>query len=132
MLVEPAVVAARLIIISPYSQEPYEIELQSDEMTIGRAGSSDILLDQDDLTSRHHALLKCENDRYVLYDRHSANGVQVNGQQLKGDSGLELLDGDQVSIGNYKLIFRLSPLTTTGEEERSLSAPNPTVTSIGA
>lgn len=128
MLVEPAVVAARLIIISPYSQEPYEIELLSDEMTIGRAGSSDILLDRDDLTSRHHALLKCENGRYVLYDRHSANGVQVNGQQLKGDSGLELLDGDQVSIGNYKLIFRLSPLTTTGEEERSLAAHSPTAT----
>jgi serine/threonine protein kinase len=132
MLVEPAVVAARLIIISPYSQEPYEIELQSDEMTIGRAGSSDILLDRDDLTSRHHALLKLENDRYVLYDRRSANGVQVNGQQLKGDNGFELLDGDHVSIGNYELIFHLSPPNTTGGEERNLAAHNPTATSIGA
>jgi serine/threonine protein kinase len=132
MLVEPAVVAARLIIISPYSQEPYEIELQSDEMTIGRAGSSDILLDRDDLTSRHHALLKLENDCYVLYDRRSANGVQVNGQQLKGDNGFELLDGDHVSIGNYELIFHLSPPNTTGGEERNLAAHNPTATSIGA
>ncbi len=132
MLVEPAIVAARLIIISPYSQEPYEIELQSDEMTIGRAGSSDILLDRDDLTSRHHALLKLENDRYVLYDRRSANGVQVNGQQLKGDNGFELLDGDHVSIGNYELIFHLSPPNTTGGEERNLAAHNPTATSIGA
>jgi len=132
MLVEPAVVAARLIIISPYSQEPYEIDVQSDEMTIGRAGSSDILLDRDDLTSRHHALLKLENDRYVLYDRRSANGVQVNGQQLKGDNGFELLDGDHVSIGNYELIFHLSPPNTTGGEERNLAAHNPTATSIGA
>ncbi len=132
MQVEPTVVAARLIIISPYIQDPYQIELLGDEMTIGRAGSSDILLDRDDLTSRHHALLKRENDRYVLYDRRSANGVQVNGQQLKGDSGFELLDGDHVSIGNYELIFHLSQPKTTGEEEGSLAAHHPTATSIGA
>lgn len=130
--VDPAAVAARLIIISPYIQEPYEIELQGDETTIGRAGSSDILLDRDDLTSRHHALLKRENNRYVLYDRRSANGVQVNGQQLKDNSGFELLDGDHVSIGNYELIFRLSPPKTTGEEERRSAAHNSTATSMGA
>ncbi len=113
-------IAARLIIISPYTENPYEVLLQNDETTIGRAGSSDILLDYDNLTSRHHALLKRENGRYLIYDRRSANGVQVNGQQLIGDSGFELADGDHISIGNYELIFRFRPPEISGEKDQSL------------
>ena len=88
-------------IFSPYSDEPYTVELQGDEMTIGRAGSSDILLDWDDLTSRHHALLKRENDRFMIYDRRSANGIQVNGQHIQSDKGYPLVDGD--TLKNRKL-----------------------------
>ena len=76
--------------------------------SIGRAGSSTILLDQDNLTSRHHALLKCEGNRYVLFDMRSANGVFVNGQKIAVEKGYELLDGDHISIGNYELIFRFN------------------------
>jgi pSer/pThr/pTyr-binding forkhead associated (FHA) protein len=100
----------RLIINSPYTEQPYEIRLESVEITLGRAGSSDILLDQDNLTSRHHALLKHENDAYLIYDRRSANGVFVNGQKIEIEVGYELADGDHISIGNYELIFRLSPI----------------------
>jgi serine/threonine protein kinase len=119
-----AVVLAHLIINSPYVETPYTVELQNDETTIGRAGSSDILLDRDDQTSRHHALLGRENDRYVLYDRRSANGVQVNGEQLQGDSGFGLVDGDHISIGNYELIFRLGKPEATDHVDRSLATPN--------
>ena len=115
---------AHLIINSPYAETPYTIELQNDETTIGRAGSSDILVDRDDQTSRHHALLMRENDRYILYDRRSANGVQVNGEQLQGDSGFGLVDGDHISIGNFELIFRLGKPEITGQEDRSLATPN--------
>jgi len=121
---EQTTIAAHLIIISPYLEEHFEVALHNEETTIGRAGSSDILLDRDDLTSRHHALLKHENDRYVLYDRHSANGVQVNGQQIKVDNGFELADGDHISIGNYELIFRFKMPEAAGQEDRSFaSAP---------
>lgn len=99
-------IPARLIITSPYTEEPYEFILEAAETTIGRAGASDILLDQDNLTSRHHALLKREGDRYMIYDRRSANGVFVNGQKISAETGHELLDGDHISIGNYELIFR--------------------------
>ena len=107
---EQAAVIPRLIIISPYTEQPSEIRLESVEITLGRAGSSDILLDQDNLTSRHHALLKHENDTYLIYDRRSANGVFVNGQKIEIEVGYELADGDHISIGNYELIFRLSPI----------------------
>jgi serine/threonine protein kinase len=116
-----AAVTAHLIIHSPYVEKPYTVELQDDETTIGRAGSSDIFLDRDDLTSRHHALLRRENDRYLLYDRRSANGVRVNGEQLQGDSGLGLVDGDHISIGNYELIFRLGKPEVTDQEDRMVA-----------
>jgi serine/threonine protein kinase len=97
---------ACFIITSPYTQEPAQIMLEGDEITIGRAGSSDILLDYDALTSRHHALLKRETERYVIYDRRSISGVFVNGQKLVDDAGEALSDGDLVRIGNYELRFR--------------------------
>ena len=99
---------ARVIITSPYVDEPAEVKLTGDEFTIGRAGSSAILLDRDNLTSRHHALLKREGNRYLLFDLRSANGVFVNGQKIMVDNEYELLDGDHISIGNYELIFRSS------------------------
>lgn len=97
---------ARVIIASPYVDEPYEVKLDHDESSIGRAGDSSILLDQDNLTSRHHALLKREGNRYLLFDLRSANGVFVNGQKIMVESEYELLDGDHISIGNYEMIFR--------------------------
>jgi serine/threonine protein kinase len=97
---------ACLIITSPYTAEPGEVYLEHKEITLGRAGSSDILLDYDSQTSRHHALLKRENNHYVIYDRRSISGVFINGQKLAGDRGQKLSDGDQIRIGNYELIFR--------------------------
>lgn len=125
---EDASILAHLVIISPYSEEPYTVELQDEEITIGRAGSSDIFLDRDDLTSRHHALLKRKNTSYIIFDRRSANGVQVNGQQLQGDSGFELVDGDHISIGNYELIFRFGLPEVTNQEDRRLAPQNSTTT----
>ena len=99
-------ISPRLIISLPGSAETYEFVLEREETTIGRAGSDDVLFDQDESTSRHHALLKHEDDHYVLYDQRSANGVFVNGQKLADDTGYMLADGDQISIGIYMLVFR--------------------------
>ena len=124
MHIEDSAIIAHLIIFSPYTEDPYTVELHAEEMTIGRAGSSDILLERDDLTSRHHALLKYENDRFTIYDRRSANGVQVNGQQIQSDNGFPLTDGDTIKIGNYELTFRTAMPTAIDPGDRSLaSAP---------
>lgn len=122
---QKSLLIARLIIASPYAEEPYEVVLEREEYTIGRAGSSDILLDQDNLTSRHHALLRREDNRYLLYDRRSANGVYVNGQKISSEQGAELIDGDHISIGNYELIFRCPPLSN-GDEYQESSEPKMT------
>src|SRR5712691_1064778 len=99
-------ISPRLIISLPGSAETYEFVLEREETTIGRAGSDDVLFDQDASTSRHHALLKHEDDHYILYDQRSANGFFVNGQKLTDDTGYMLADGDQITIGIYELVFR--------------------------
>src|SRR5579883_755668 len=114
---EQVIATPRLIIVSPYTEQPAEYRMQSDEITLGRAGSSDILLDQDNLTSRHHALLKRVDNTYIIYDRRSANGVFVNGQKIDAVTGCELADGDHISIGNCEIIFRLSPVMSMAFEQ---------------
>ena len=101
----------RLIVCSPYTNSSYEFVLINEEVNIGRAGSSDLHLEQDELTSRHHALLKREGERVLLFDKRSYNGVFVNGQQIEVGQGYELADGDHISIGNYELIYRSAPHT---------------------
>ena len=102
----PSSYAPRLIITLLETEETREVSLEQDEITFGRAGSSDILLEQDTLTSRHHALLKREGQQYLLYDQRSANGVFVNGQKIAPEVGFTLVDGDHIGIGNYDIIFR--------------------------
>src|SRR5205823_1581749 len=46
-----------LLIVVPEREETI-FSLTQEETTLGHAGSSDILLDQDDSTSRHHALIR--------------------------------------------------------------------------
>jgi serine/threonine protein kinase len=98
---------ARFIITLSYGEGSQEVVLEREEITIGRAGSSDILLEHDTQTSRHHALLKREAGQYIIYDRRSISGIFVNGQKLIDDAGHILVNGDHVRIGNYELVFRL-------------------------
>src|SRR5579859_5642374 len=83
-----------------------EYPLEKPEISIGRAPNSDILLSKDKLTSRRHATVRYEDDKYVLYDERSANGTFVNGQQLEEMTPRVLQDGDHVGIGEHELIFR--------------------------
>lgn len=100
---------ASIFITSPYNQTPQEVMLDKDETTLGRAGSSDILLDQDTLTSRHHALLQHIGKHYEIHDLRSSNGILVNGQKIPAETGFALQDGDHINIGEYKLLFCLKP-----------------------
>lgn len=82
-----------------------EFALEKQEVVIGRAPSSDILLSKDKLTSRRHATIHYANGVYTLVDERSANGTFVNGQQLEEKTPYALQNGDRVAIGEYELIF---------------------------
>jgi serine/threonine protein kinase len=96
---------AHLVITSPYTSEPDIFQLVQENTTIGRAGSSDLLLDQDAMTSRHHALIKQNNGQHVIYDSRSTHGVFVNQHKINAEVGYHLHNGDHITIGDYTLIF---------------------------
>lgn len=69
--------------------------------TAGRHPRSDIYLD--DLTvSRLHAEIRCDNDEFHIVDTHSLNGTYVNHQPV---DTAPLTSGDEIQIGNYRLVF---------------------------
>jgi pSer/pThr/pTyr-binding forkhead associated (FHA) protein len=69
-------------------------------MRIGRSVAADVRLD-DPSVSRRHALIVSEPEASLrLLDDRSLNGVFVNGEQVEWG---ELADGDQLTIGRYRL-----------------------------
>lgn len=104
---QPEALVPYLIITARDLNQLREIKLNGKEITLGRAGSSDVLLDQDTITSRHQALIKYEQENYMLYDRRSAHGTTLNGQKLESEVGYTLHNGDHIGIGIYDLIFVL-------------------------
>jgi hypothetical protein len=72
-------------------------------VTIGRASDCDCVL-ADETVSRHHALLRRVNDRWLLVDLKSTNGTRLNGWRLAEE--IDVRPGDRVSFGTAR--FRLT------------------------
>jgi hypothetical protein len=74
---------------------------QESTTTIGRSPDCDIFLD-DVTVSRHHAVLRKNDGRFVIEDEGSLNGTFVNRRRIES---AELADGDELQIGKYRLTF---------------------------
>lgn len=107
-----------LTVTSPYLSVPQEFYLEKEEITLGHAGSSDILLDRDPTTSRHHAMLQRKDDQYYAYDLRSDQGVILNRQRLTPGIGYPLADGDRILICSYTLTFHLIPIEYNHESQK--------------
>jgi pSer/pThr/pTyr-binding forkhead associated (FHA) protein len=91
------------IVVQNGSEGSSVLELIGDHpVTIGRAKSSRLMLD-DASVSRLHAVVRATPDgRWQIIDRASANGVKVNGLTTKE---AVLRGNDEITIGIYKLRF---------------------------
>jgi adenylate cyclase len=76
--------------------------LSGDQATIGRATDNDIVLN-DFSVSRRHAFLQKEGGAWILRDNHSTNGVRINDRPVPECA---VANGDQVTIGTFRLLFR--------------------------
>jgi hypothetical protein len=74
-------------------------ELRPGEVLIGRSSNCHLVLD-DGLVSRKHAQLIVTDDRVVVEDFASANGVFVNNKRVNGSEPLRA--GDQIQIGKQQ------------------------------
>lgn len=77
-------------------------KLKGGVMSVGRLSSSDIVID-DQNVSRRHAEIHSSGDSYELVDLGSTNGCKVNGRRV--DRHI-LVDGDEITLGPAKLRFR--------------------------
>lgn len=79
-------------------------------INIGRNTDNDLVIDQHfkgwDTVSRHHARIERDGMRMIIVDLDSENGVYVNGQRT-GQNVLH--DGDIVSLGQVRFVFRQRP-----------------------
>ena len=89
--------------LEPASDDP--IPVRPNRAVVGRSGSSDVHLPDDDV-SRTHALLWQEADRMWIADLESSNGTRLNGHLLAEPT--ELRDGDAVAFGDRSFRFRVA------------------------
>lgn len=78
--------------------------LQGESVTVGRASSNDLVLDDDPLVSRTHVVLERLGGSWSAEDNGlSRNGTFLNGRRLTGRSPLR--DRDQLGVGRTLLTF---------------------------
>jgi pSer/pThr/pTyr-binding forkhead associated (FHA) protein len=77
-------------------------KMGSDEVSVGRHPESDVFLD-DITVSRRHSVIERSGSKFSVRDVGSLNGTYVNRERVESR---ELIDGDELQIGRFSLIFR--------------------------
>ena len=76
-------------------------------MMIGRAAGVDLQLEDPSL-SRKHAMLQSDAGRWFVVDQNSLNGTFMNCQRLSPMQPAQIVTGDIVELGDFKLHFHLA------------------------
>jgi pSer/pThr/pTyr-binding forkhead associated (FHA) protein len=103
-----------------YGVQSWRFPLQDDRTTVGKAAENDISLADDPTASHLHATLERFPAGWCVTDLGSSNGTWVNGERIW--SSHRLRHGDEIRIGQTRLIFR-DPLTAAGSETEAEDAP---------
>lgn len=77
-------------------------DLPAEDITIGRDSSGYIVVD-DGKVSGKHLKLTYTGTEWLAFDLGSTNGTFLNGRKLQGQH--ELVDGDEIRIGDTTLVF---------------------------
>ena len=91
------------------------------ENTIGRARTSDVLLNYPTVSRNHGAILRDENGNWTIYDMDSKTGIKVNGIDVVG--GMPLKKEDVITLGGVEMVFM--PLNQEGEYYQSKMRSKP-------
>lgn len=70
---------------------------------IGRGSKNDVVLDDDPLVSRRHALIEFVDGQYRLTDLGSTNQTYLNNRPITPKESVVLKTGDIITIGHTKL-----------------------------
>lgn len=99
---EPAASSGKpcLVVVSG-SDAGRRIDLNDDELLVGRASDCAIVIDNDSV-SRHHATLVRVMGRWIVIDQQSTNGTFLNNRRVERT---ELKDGELLRIGKVALKY---------------------------
>jgi serine phosphatase RsbU (regulator of sigma subunit) len=96
-----------------------KIPILADRTVLGRHPSCDLVI-PDSSVSRHHAALIRDGERVLIEDLRSRNGTLVNGRRVVGQRPLS--DRHEVSVGEYRMLFRFESRSGSGETPSSVDA----------
>jgi len=79
------------------------IEITKDEILAGRSLDNDFVISDISVSRKHFKIVK-ENNRFIISDMGSGNGIKVNGSKT---ASAELSDGDIISVGARQIKFEI-------------------------
>jgi len=83
------------LVVYPRDAEPFEVDLEDKDNSLGRAAGCDIVIDEDGV-SRDHARIVLAGRKATIEDLESRNGTFVNGKRVEKQV---LADGDRIRLG---------------------------------
>lgn len=86
-------------------QQTQELRFEVDRVTIGRREGENLLRLNDPMVSSLHAVIESSPDGWVVLDRNSTNGTEVDGIRLPVEVPQPLQDGSVVVIRPFTLTF---------------------------
>ncbi|MFZ4827486.1 MAG: FHA domain-containing protein [Phototrophicaceae bacterium] len=96
----------RLDVFGQDQQHPDSHLLQEPNISIGRSSGATIQFDTDTI-SRYHVGISYENGMVMLADMGSQNGTFVDGVRVNEDESMVLQGGEEIRIGNLRMVFHL-------------------------
>ena len=94
---------ATKIVVTAGEKIGTEIALSGRQLTIGRAGDSDLIVD-DEYTSTHHAKLVFINGEWLIQDLDSTNGTLLDGKKVATPTVVPM--NTQVRVGQTSFELR--------------------------
>ena len=83
------------------------------ENIIGRSKFADVVLNYPSISRQHAALIRQEDETWMVYDLDSKGGILVNGEKVEGSAGVR--EGDTITLGGVPLML----LPITAEEKQA-------------
>jgi pSer/pThr/pTyr-binding forkhead associated (FHA) protein len=108
-----------------FGVQSWRFALVADRTTVGKATENDIVLDSDPTASHLHAILERFPAAWCVTDLGSSNGTWVNGERIWASRRLR--DGDEIRVGQTRLIFRDAPGAGGAQTEAEIAPPTLTV-----
>ncbi len=89
-----------VVVVGP--QPGQEFFLDKDHFTMGRSEDADVSVNHSSVSRFHAELFAVGNGRYEIIDKGSANGIRINGQEVRRGF---IEAGDALELGDVRLRF---------------------------